>query len=479
MKPPALFDRDHEWAEMEEFVADPSPGARLAIVYGRRRQGKTMLLELLCEAHGGFLFSGLEQSAAQNLADLGAAYASFRGLGAPVRFDGWPHALEEILALGEAGAPVPVVFDEFSYLVATAPELPSVIQNALSPRGRARQRSRARLVLCGSALSVMRGLLGGTAPLRGRAARELVLHPFDYRAAAAFWGLEAEWETAVKVHALVGGTPAYLDYSGGDVPRSARDLDGWVVRHLLNPASAFFREGRVLLAQEPAVTDYTLYFSVLTVLSEGKTRRGEIAAALGRKESALAHPLTVLEEARLVARLHDPLRERRSTYRIAEPMLRLHQLVIQPFEGRLARRAGPAIWAQRRETVASQIYGPHFEDLAREWAEAHAAPETLGGQPIRVGRSAVACAEHRSQHEIDIVVTGNRGVLALGEAKWRSQPVGSGELERLRHVRDLLVDAAGARLLVFARGFTKALSEEARRSRDIELVDLARLYTGS
>ncbi|WP_200902561.1 MULTISPECIES: hypothetical protein [Protofrankia] len=123
-----------------------------------------------------------------------------------------------------------------------------MIQNALSPRGRARRHSRTRLILCGSALTHMRGLLSASAPLRGRANTELMLHPSDFRDAAGLWGLTEQPDVALRVHALVGGTPAYLDFCARDAPDSADDVDPWVVRRLLSPASAMFREGRVLLS---------------------------------------------------------------------------------------------------------------------------------------------------------------------------------------------------------------------------------------
>lgn len=176
----------------------------------------------------------------------------------------------------------------------------------------------------------------------------------------------------MRVHALCGGTPAYLDYCAGDVPADLTDVDGWVVRNLLNPASAFFREGRVLVGEEPDLRDVSVYFSVLTALASGHTRRGQLAAVLGRKEGTLAHPLTVLEDARLIAAKPDALRSRRTSYRIAEPMLRFHQLVVAPREARLLRGHRPQIWHELSGTVNSRILGPHFAELARQWAREHA-----------------------------------------------------------------------------------------------------------
>jgi hypothetical protein len=484
VKPSVLFDRDAEWADLTSFATDPALGATLAIVYGRRRQGKTLLLELLAEQTQGLMFTGLEQSASQNLAAISRVFAAHQGLGVPVAFARWEQAFDALVALGERHLPATVVLDELPYLLATAPEIPSILQRALSPRGRARQRSRTRFVLCGSAFSVMGRLLSGSGALRGRAGRELVLHPFTYREVADFWGID-DHDLALRIDALVGGTPAYKDFSEGDQPASLADLDAWVVRRLLNPSTAYFREGRVLLAEEPDVTDRVLYFSVLSAIADGKTRRGQIATTLGRPESALAHPLTVLQETRLIERNQDALRANRSTFRVCEPMLRFHQLVIAPNEGRLVRRQGADVWAEISDTISSRIYGPHFEEVARQWTALHASRATLGGRASDVGTTAVSCRLHRCHHEVDVVAV-ERGpgipdrLLALGEAKWRTDAVGTGELQRLRHIRGLVANAAEpARLILFSRsGFTTELAQEAGGSSDVELVDLERLYTG-
>src|SRR5258708_12346885 len=189
VKPDELHDRDVEWTVLASFAPNPAPGATLAILYGRRRQGKTLMLELLAEARGGFLFTGLEQSSAQNLAAMSEAYRAFTGTAVPVAFAGWDQVVDALLALGERERPLPVIVDELPYLLRTAPEIPSIIQRALSPRGRARQRSRAPLVLCGSALTVMSRLLGGTAALLGRASREMMGHPFGFRESPRFWAI--------------------------------------------------------------------------------------------------------------------------------------------------------------------------------------------------------------------------------------------------------------------------------------------------
>ena len=480
-KPSDVFDRDREWAALDRFVSAERPGATLGLVYGRRRQGKTYLLEALCETAGGVYIAALEQSQAQNLARVADAYRRARGGAGLVVFGSWEEALSAVLSLGEdASAPTLVVIDELPYLLRGAPELPSVLQALLSPRSAAATRSRTRLVLCGSALSTMEGLLAGGAPLRGRATLELMVHPFSYRDAARFWGTAHDPVLSMLLHALVGGTPAYREMCG-TAPSSVAEIDEWATTTLLDPASAMFREGNTLLAEEARIADAAVYFSVLGAIARGATRRVEIAAATGRPEGALAHSLSALADARLIAPLADAFKLRRTTYHIAEPVLRLHQLVIAPHEGRLVRHRAGEVWAEVADTVSTQVYGPHFEHLARTWCAEHASQETLGGTPSRVAPTVVACREHRESHELDVVVLEKKAqarerVVALGEAKWRTVTFGVSHLARLEHCRDLL-GADGAKLLCFSKeGFSPALVDASRTRPDVELIDPSRLY---
>lgn len=485
-KPERLFDRDVEWAELSEFADSDEPGAALGLVYGRRRQGKTLLLELLALATGGFMFGATQQSEAQNLRYLGAAYAAHRGLGQPVAFAGYREAFDELFRLGEERATT-VIIDEFPYLVAATPALPSYLQQALSPLGHAKQHTKTRLILCGSALTTMTQLLGGGAPLRGRARMELVVRPFWFREAAEFWDVARDPELAFRLNALTGGTPAYKDMCGGTGPGSLAEFDRWVQRRLLSPASAMFREGGLLLREEPSITDPTSYVSVLAAISAGATRRSEIAAALGRPSSALAHLLTGLEDIGLIEHLDDAIRGKRSVFRIAEPVVRLHQLITARYEPELVAGRADRVWQRSAVAVAEKIYGPHFEDLARQWCLVYADEETLGGVPAAVRPTEIACREHQEGHQLDIVVADDPSpagrVSAIGEAKATNAAVDLGQLRRLEHLRGLLpghrIDQP-PKLLLFSRtGFTAALTGEAATRPDVELVSIDRLYQGA
>ena len=481
-KPGHVFGRDAEWAGLVSFAADARPGATLGVVSGRRRQGKSYLLQSLAVSMGGIYFPALELTEAVSLRLFADELIRFSGRPVP-QFRDWLEAIPYLFGLGD-DRPVPVVIDEFPSLVKASPGLPSIIQRELGPGGSGAA-SRARMLLCGSAMPVMGRLLSGGAPLRGRASLELVVQPFGYRDAARFWGI-SDPRLAVLVHSVVGGTPAYRrEFLRDDVPVGIADFDDWVVRTVLNTQTALFREARYLLAEETEIRDPLLYHSVLSAVATGNATSGGIANYVGRKANEITHPITVLEDSRLLVREPDLFRTGRARYRIAEPLITFYQAVMSRDWARLERGEAPAVWPGARARFLSQVVGPHFESLCREFAIT-AGDDVFGGPPGEVGGGVVADPANRTQIEIDVAVLAPadhgrpRRILSLGEVKW-DRVMDASHLDRLSRARDLLAvkgfDTQGTVLACYCgAGFAPDL-QAARDRTDVALIDLDQIYS--
>jgi uncharacterized protein len=479
-KPEHIFDRGREWDGLARFATSTDPDVRLGIVSGRRRQGKTYLLDAIATAVGGFFYTATDATETEALARFGQALAGHTG-GGRYAFDDWDEALERLFAAVPNGL---IVLDEFPYLSKASPPLPSLLQRALGPRGSVRK-GNARLLLCGSAMSVMGRLLAGDAPLRGRASLELIVRPLSYREAARFWGI-TDPRLAVLVNSIVGGTPAYRrEFVAGDAPSSLVDFDAWVLRTVLNPQVPLFREARYLLAEDADIRDTAIYHAVLGAIASGNATRGAIANYIGRKSPDIGHPLAVLEDSHLITREADPFRKGRSVLRISEPLIVFYEAVMRREWTRLERGDAPGAWHNARATFLSQVVGPHFEGMCRDWAIS-AEPNVFGALPGEAGSGVVNDPVNRTQIEVDVVVLAAedpgrpRKILSLGEAKW-DRVMTPGHLARLRRARDLLsvkgFDTAETVLACYSgAGFDDDLREAARTSRQILLVDLTSLY---
>lgn len=441
-KPGHVFDRVWEWEGLTSFGAYNPPNATLGIVSGRRRQGKSFLLQALADACGGLYFAATEATEADSLRLFANALGRYTGRPVETPFQDWNDAIPYMFQQF-TGQPTTVVIDEFPFLSKVSPSLPSIIQRELGPGGSGR-RSTARLLLCGSAMSVMGKLLSGQAPLRGRASLELVVKPFDYRDAAEFWGID-DAQLALLVHSIVGGTPAYREeFTGADVPADLADFDDWVLRTVLNPRIPLFREARYLLAEEAEIRDPALYHSVLSAIAVGNRTNGGIASFIGRRSGEITHPLNVLEDCALIVREPDLLRSGRPVYSIVEPLITFYEAIMRERWADLERGRARAVWQAAQHTYKTRVLGPHFESVCRTFAST-AEPDVFGDLPSEVGAGTINDPQGRQQIQIDVVVLaaaeGNRPrrVLSLGEVK-SGERMGMRHVEKLRRARELLAE---------------------------------------
>ncbi len=482
-KPGRIFGRDREWRSLADFVADVRPEVTLGVVSGRRRQGKTYLLRSLAEATAGFFFEAVQATEAESLRMLGADLATYLDAPAPFSFATWDEALEALFALGDE-RPAAVIIDEFPYLADASPALPSLLRRALDRRGPSQGgTSRVRLLLCGSAMSVMGRLLAGNAPLRGRAGLELVLRPFGYAESARFWGL-ANPRLAVLVHSIVGGTPAYRrQFVRDDAPVGLTDFDDWVTRAVLNPDRPLMREARYLLAEEADIRDPALYHSVLAAVANGNGRWGAIASYIGRKSSEIAHPLNVLEDCGLITKEEDAFRSGRAQYRITEPLITFYEAIMRPRWSDLEEGLGSLVWSDSAQRFSSAVAGPHFESVCRDFAAARG--RDVFARPVgRVAAGVVTDPARHGQIEIDVVVLGpaaageRRSVISLGEVKW-GDTMGLRHLDRLRRARDLLAAKGydtGETVLACYAGVGFDVDMGAKAGGEVLLADLDAIY---
>lgn len=322
--PPSFIGRARERAYLEELFA--SRRAELFVLYGRRRVGKTELLQQFCQGHRSVYFLAAQVRDRDNLRSFRNAIADGLGdaLAGDVEFPDWGAALG-FLAERSGGERLVVVLDEFPYLCEADKSLPSQIQRFWDMRGK---KSSLLLVLCGSQVSFMeKEVLAERSPLFGRRTGQKRLEPLSPMETLEFfprWSLEDR----VLAYAVLGGMPAYLARFD-----DREDLRTNVLRDMLRPEGYLFDEVAFLLRSE--LSNPATYNSLLASLARGSQRLNDIALDVGVDSTTAGKYLSVLRELRLVEREvpvtdPDPLRSRRGTYHIADRFLAFHFRHLQP-----------------------------------------------------------------------------------------------------------------------------------------------------
>ena len=328
----------------------------LFVLYGRRRVGKTELLQRFCAGRRAVYFLAAQVRDRDNLRAFRHAIAESLGdqLANDVEFPDWSSALS-FLAERANGERLVVVLDEFPYLCESNKSVPSQIQRFWDTRGK---HASLMLVLCGSQVSFMeKEVLAERSPLFGRRTAQRRLEPLAPLQTLAFF---ERWSLSERVlaYSILGGMPAYLQRFDDSI--SLREN---LLRDVLRPEGFLFDEVQFLLRSE--LSNPATYNSILAAVARGAQKLNDIALEVGVDSTTANKYLTTLRELRLVERDvpltdPDPLRSRRGTYRIADRFLQFHFRHLQPHLS--------LIHAGRGAKVLEQFIEPDMPRLADEAA---------------------------------------------------------------------------------------------------------------
>jgi hypothetical protein len=404
-------------------------GARSGLipVYGRRRIGKTELLLHFATKKPTVYFTASDKLRTPQIVDFVRAAAEWLGAAhlAEAAPTSWEAALKLVIGSAPAGRKLVLVLDEFQWLCASSPELPSVLQRLWDlewQRG-----NRLLLILCGSFIGFMeREVLGARSPLHGRRTAAIRLEPFGFREAAEF---HPKWsrEEQARAYFVCGGVPAYLRRFD-----PARSVAQNIATEFFAVDAFFQREPDFLLREELAEVKQAA--SVLEATARGRHSQGEIAKAIGLSTAALAPHLKNLVSLGYLERAFPlvPGRPPRTSvlYRVADPLLRFWFRFVEPHWSTL-RRFQP-------ERAFEQIVAPHWEAYCGESFErlCREAMPLLYEEEGITGKYEIGEFWNRTM-QIDVVGLRSDDWVDLGECKWRGRPrVSEAARELAEHARD-------------------------------------------
>lgn len=480
-----LIDRGREVARLRELADDDSP--RMALVYGRRRVGKTFLLTHAWQDHRLFYFTASTVTPQQNRRQLIDQVSQWTGREyCPDDYPSWRTVFRLLLSLPE-DEPLVVVLDEFQYLGEDEDQLAAVTSqlNAVWEGPDAPDQS-VLLVLSGSAIRTMATLDAGGAPLYGRLDWKVKLEPFDYLDAARMTPFEALRDRAYA-YGIFGGMPRYL--SAVDTSRPLADN---VTRLMLSPRGEVRGQVETAIFQEQGLRDIAKYIGILNAIAAGRTELREIADRVG-----LDKHTTVREMAGRLVELGHVRRRRnfdagRTTawrYRLADPAFRFYHQFVARFETALETNDATEIWENNVEPQLDGYMGHLFEEIVEQ--AYYRIRQIHGLEPINKWGRWEGTDRRGKSLEMDIVARTTSGNMLTGAIKWNRTAVGT-DIHR-DHIRNLhrLADAGrrwaheateeGAGLLYVASGgFEEGFRRRAQQQGlDVTLWTLEDLYDES
>lgn len=432
------------------------------VIYGRRRVGKTALINHFIDDKQAIYFMGVESNAKQNLENFSRNIMEYTsGISAETSFLSFQSALETVFRLSQKERLI-LVIDEYPYVARASRSLASTLQMLID---RYKDNSKLMLILCGSSMSYMEDhVIAYKAPLYGRRTAQIKLNPFDFEEVCHYFKNFSSEQKAMA-YGIVGGTPQYLLQINDRLT-----IEENVKNTYLDTMSSLYEEPMNLLKQE--VREPAIYTAIITAIATGYSRMSEIATKVGEETNICSSYLKNLIALGIV-RKESPYGEKaskKSIYSIDDNMFRFWYRFVPENASMIARGASDLVY-RRIEPYFSDYMGKVFEDICRQYLW-----KLLinGKTPIEftsLGRWWGNDPVHKCQAEIDIMGEQDKNTALFGECKWTNEKIDLGVLETLIERSNIFSYKTKYFYLFSKSGFTKGCTDKAKELGNVFLID--------
>lgn len=440
------------------------------VIYGRRRVGKTALINHFMDDKKAIYFMGVESNEKQNLENLSKSILEYsNGIQSDSYFASYQAALEYVFKLAEKERII-LAIDEYPYVARGSKSLASTLQFLID---KYKDTSKLMLILCGSSMSYMEDhVLAYKAPLYGRRTAQMKIMPFDFEESCRYFRYLSDEDKAL-IYGVVGGTPQYLLQMSDKL-----SVEENIKNTFLNPMSFLYEEPVNLLKQE--VREPAIYTAIITAIATGHSRMSEIATKVGEDTNVCSGYIKNLINLGIIKK-ETPYGEKaskKSIYAIEDNMFYFWYRFVLDNTSVIVRGATDLVY-KRIEAQLSDYMGRVFEDICTQylWKQLLA-----GNSPIEfvsLGRWWGNDPKLKCQAEIDIMGEQDSHAALFAECKWKNENVDLEVLETLIG-RSKLFHYAKVHYYLFSKsGFTKGCMEKAEEMGNVTLVsydDIVRTF---
>ena len=433
-----------------------------AVIYGRRRVGKTALINKFIDDKNAIYFMGVESNAKQNLENLSKSIMEYvSGTEIDSIFSSFQSALEYVFKLAEKEQII-LAIDEYPYVARSSKSLASTLQLLID---KYKDKSKLMLILCGSSMSYMEDhVLAYKAPLYGRRTAQMKLVPFDFEETCRYFKNFSDEDKAL-IYGVVGGTPQYLLQIDDNL-----SVEENIKNTFLNPVSFLYEEPINLLKQE--VREPAIYTAVIAAVATGASRMSEISGKVGEDTNVCSMYLKNLINLGIVQK-ETPYGEkasRKSVYSIEDNMFHFWYRFVFENNSIIARGAADLVY-KPIEPQLSDYMGKVFEEICRQYLWKQLLSGNCPVEFASLGRWWGNNPKEKRQEEIDIMGEQDKNTALFAECKWTNEKVDLGVLETLVKRSELFHYKTKHYYLFSKSGFTKGCEDKAKEMGNVTLVE--------
>ncbi len=454
-----FIGREKELNALEKLYV--SNKFEFVVIYGRRRVGKTALINKFLDDKKAIYFMGVESNTKQNLENFSKSIIEYdSGIETETSFLSFQAALEYVFKLSQKERLI-LTIDEFPYVARSSKSLSSTLQLLID---KYKDSSKLMLILCGSSISNMEDhVLAYKAPLYGRRTAQMKIMPFDFEETCHYFKKFSNEEKAL-IYGIVGGTPQYLMQM--DDTLSVEDN---IKNTFLNPISFLYEEPINLLKQE--VREPAIYTAIITAIAKGASRMSEISNQINENTNVCSAYIKTLMNLGIIQK-ETPYGEKAShkaIYSIEDNMFRFWYRFVLENNSIIARGATDLVY-KRIEPKLSDYMGKIFEDICKQYLWKQLLTNKCPVEFTSLGRWWGNDPIEKCQTEIDIMGEQDKNTALFAECKWTNEKVNQSVLETLVK-RSKLFSYKYIHLYLFSKsGFTQGCIDQANKMGNVTLV---------
>ncbi len=437
-----------------------------AVLYGRRRVGKTTLIREFMKDKRGIYYISVEGAKKENLYGLSKAFLSQGEVRQTTpEFRDYEALLDYVDSVAVSGERLIIAIDEYPYLAASYPAISSMLQSHIDSCWKD---SNLFLILCGSSMSFMEEqVLGYKSPLYGRRTAQFKIHPFTFFEARKLLSSFTQEQQAV-LYGVTGGIPEYLSRIDEKL-----SMDENIIQLFFEESGRLFEEPVNLMKQE--LKEPMTYHSIIAAIASGASKMNEIATKTGLETSGCSNQISSLISLGIVRRetpITEPITSRKTLYRLSDSMYLFWYRFVRPNSSSIIRGVGRQIYEMVVLPQLNDFMGEVFEEICQQYlylSQVYAALPFMIGE---TGRWWGNNPKAKRQEEIDIMSVSDKSAL-FGECKWKKEKVDM-EIVRTLIQRGELFSYKEKYYYIFSKsGFHDEVIAFARENNNLKLIDFS------
>ena len=456
-----FIDRENELASLEKQYNNNR--SNFIVIYGRRRIGKTFLINEFVKDKPNIYFSGTQESKTELIKKFSVKLSTYfkDEIITKNPLNSWDSIFEYIIKNTEnLKEKLIVTIDEITYIRAADPSFLSIFQMYYDMHFKDMN---IMFIMSGSLINIIYSkIFAYSSPVYGRRTGNIELNEFTFPTLSQYFK-NISMEQLVNIYSLFGGIPYYL---------SLIDPETDIIDQYICKGNIYYNDAEFILREE--LSNPERYFTILKLIASGKNRVSELGSAMQYNSNELSPYLDKLNSLGIIKKEYPLYNKKRNNgiYKIKSNYFDFYFKFI--FENKeyindFQKDIIKSIINTGLKEYISKVYESICTQFLLKFADG-----LIGSSMVEIGKwwgKNKNKDKGNDMEEIDIIGKDTLNRHIFGEVKYRNRKTGIEVLNELKRKSTLFPFSDVIYIIFSFNGFENDLISLANIEKNLVLVD--------